>query len=115
MILWDHELHAATHTQYVPQPEGAAVRSLAERVARRTGLDIAALTEWYDDAMDRQMKPDPVVGGFLARLNDRQVPWGIHLSPTDRARCSATSAKRCGLDKIAPFIIVSEEGGYAKP
>ena len=112
MILWDHELHAATHTQYVP--------NLRERRFARwlnewpdTGLDIAALTEWYEDAMDRQMRPDPVVNGFLTHLNDRQVPWGIVTngpSQMQRHKCQAL-----GLDQIAPFIIVSEEVGYAKP
>ena len=112
MILWDHELHAATHTQYVP--------NLRERRFARwlnewpdTGLDIASLTGWYEEAMDRQMKPDPEVTSFLADLNDRQVPWGIVTngpSQMQRHKCQAL-----GLDQIAPFIIVSEEAGYAKP
>ena len=74
MIRWDHELHAVT--QYVPNlRERRFARWLSEWPG--TGFDIASLTGWYDDAMDRQMKPDPEVNGFLARLDDRQVPWGI--------------------------------------
>ncbi|MCY3561980.1 MAG: HAD family hydrolase [bacterium] len=110
MIRWDHELHAVT--QYVPNlRERRFARWLSEWPD--TGLDIAALTGWYDDAMDRQMKPDPEVSSFLADLNDRQVPWGIVTngpSGMQRHKCQAL-----GLDQIAPFIIVSEEVGYAKP
>ena len=110
MIRWDHELHAVT--QYVPDlRERRFARWLSEWP--RTGLDIAALTRWYDDAMDRQMRPDPDINSFLARLNDRQAPWGIVTngqSEMQRHKCEAL-----GLDRIAPFIIVSEEVGYAKP
>lgn len=110
VVRWDHELHAVT--QYVPNlRERRFARWLSEWPG--TGLDIAALTEWYDDAMDRQMKPDPEVSGFLARLNDRQMPWGIVTngpSQMQRHKCQALS-----LDHIAPFIIISEEVGYAKP
>lgn len=112
MVRWDHELHAATHTQYVPNlRERRFARWLNEW--RDTGLDIAELTRWYEEAMDRQMKPDPVVSGFLTHLNDRRVPWGIVTngpSQMQRHKCQAL-----GLDQIAPFIIVSEEVGYAKP
>ena len=110
MIRWDHELHAVT--QYVPNlRERRFARWLSEWPG--TGLDIATLTGWYDDTMDRQMKPDPAINSFLARLNDRQVRWGIVTngpSQMQRHKCQAL-----GLDQIAPFIIVSEEVGYAKP
>ena len=110
MVHWDHELHAVT--QYVPNlRERRFARWLSEWPD--TGLDIAALTEWFEDAMDRQMKPDPEVSNFLAQLNDRQVPWGIVTngpSQMQRHKCQAL-----GMDQIAPFIIVSEEVGYAKP
>ena len=112
MVRWDHELHAATHTQYVPNlRERRFARWLSEWP--ETGLDIAALTGWYEEAIDRQMKPDPEISGFLAHLNDRQAPWGIVTngpSQMQRHKCRAL-----GLDQIAPFIIVSEEVGYAKP
>lgn len=110
MIRWDHEVHAVT--QYVPNlRERRFARWLSEWPG--TGLDTASLTGWYDDAMDRQMKPDPEVNGFLSGLNDRRMPWGIVTngpSQMQRHKCQAL-----GLDRIAPFIIVSEEVGYAKP
>ena len=110
MIRWDHELHAVT--QYVPNlKERRFARWLSEWPG--TGLDIAALTRWYDDAMDQQTKPDPEVLSFLAHLSDRQVPWGIVTngpSQMQRHKCQAL-----GLDRIAPFTIVSEEVGHAKP
>ena len=110
MVRWDEDLHAVT--QYVPDLK-------ARRFARwlsewpDTGLDIAALTGWYDNAMDQQMQPDPEVNRFLAHLNNRQVPWGIVTngpSGMQRHKCQAV-----GLDQIAPFVIISEEVGYAKP
>lgn len=110
MARWDHELHAVT--QYVPNlRERRFARWLSEWPG--TGLDIAGLTGWYEEAMDRQMKPDPEVRSFLAQLNDWQLPWGIVTngpSEMQRHKCQAL-----GLDQIAPFIIVSEEAGYAKP
>ena len=110
MIRWDEDLHAVT--QYVPDLR-------ARRFARwlsewpDTGLDSAVLTEWFDDAMDQQVQPDPEVNGLLAHLNDRKVPWGIVTngpSRMQRHKCQAL-----GLNRIAPFVIVSEEVGYAKP
>ncbi|MYB03434.1 MAG: HAD family hydrolase [Acidimicrobiaceae bacterium] len=110
MVRWDEDLHAVT--QYVPDLR-------ARRFARwlsewpDVDLDISALTEWYDDAMDRQMQPDPEINRFLADLNDLRIPWGIVTngpSRMQRHKCEAL-----GLDRMAPFIIVSEEVGYAKP
>ena len=110
MIRWDSELHATT--QYVPNlKERRFARWLNEWPD--TGLDITALNGWYDDAMDQQMQPDAEVNGFLADLNHRQVPWGIVTngpSTMQRHKCQAL-----GLDQIAPFIVISEEVGYAKP
>ena len=62
--------------------------------------------------MERHVEPDAEVNGFLSRLNDRHVPWGIvtNGSTTQRGKCRAA-----GLDRLAPFIIVSEEAGYKKP
>lgn len=110
MIRWDEDLHAVT--QYVPDLR-------ARRFARwlsewpETGLDMAALTDWYDDAMERQVQPDPEVNGFLAHLNERQVPWGIVTNGPSRMQ--RHKCQELGLDRIAPFVIVSEEVGYAKP
>ena len=52
------------------------------------------------------------VNGFLARLNGQRVPWGIvtNGSASQHVKCRAA-----GLDRLAPFVIVSEEVGYAKP
>ena len=50
--------------------------------------------------------------GFLAYLNDRQVPWGI---VTNGSRIQHRKCRAAGLDQLAPFVIVSEEAGYAKP
>ena len=76
------------------------------------GLDMKSLVEWYRSAMERHVEPDVEVNGFLSRLNDRHVPWGIvtNGSTTQRGKCRAA-----GLDGLAPFIIVSEEAGYRKP
>ena len=110
MIRWDEDLHAVT--QYVPDLRARRfARWLSEWPG--TGLDIGGLTEWYDDAMDQQVQPDPEVNRFLADLNERQVPWGIVTngpSRMQRDKCEAL-----GLDRLAPFVIVSEEVGYAKP
>ena len=110
MIRWDDDLHAAT--QYVPDLKTRRFeRWLSEWPD--TGLDIAALTGWYDDEMDQQMQPDPEVNRFLAHLIDRKVPWGIVSngpSRMQRHKCQAL-----GLDQISPFIIISEEVGCAKP
>lgn len=106
MVRWDHELHAVT--QYVPNlRERRFTRWLSEWPD--TGLDIAALTGWYEDAMDRQMKPDPEATSFLADLNDRPVPWGIVTngpSQMQRHKCQAL-----GLDRIALF----GEAGSSRP
>ena len=75
-------------------------------------LDMESLRTWYRYEMERQVKPDVEVNGFLAHLNERQVPWGIvtNGSPSQHGKCRAA-----GLDKLAGFIIVSEEAGYRKP
>ena len=76
------------------------------------GLDMESLRTWYRAEMERQVRPDEEVNGFLARLNERQVPWGIvtNGSPSQHGKCRAA-----GLDKLAGFLIVSEEAGYRKP
>ena len=110
MIRWDEDLYAVT--QYVPDLKARRF-ALWLREWPETGLDVAALANWYDGAMDRQMQPDPQVNSLLGHLNDQQVPWGIVTngpSRMQRHKCQAL-----GLDRIAPFVIVSEEVGYAKP
>ena len=70
------------------------------------GLDMESLRTWYRAEMERQVKPDVEVNGFLAQLNERRVPWGIvtNGSPSQHGKC-----RQAGLDKLAAFIIVSEE------
>ena len=77
-----------------------------------TGLDTQSVTGWYRAAMRKHVKPDPEINRFLASLNDRFVPWGIvtNGSRNQRAKCMAA-----GLERLAPFIVVSEEAGYRKP
>ncbi len=67
-----------------------------------TGLDMASLARWYRSEMDRQVKPDMEVNGFLAQLNERRVPWGIVTNgrTSQHGKCRAA-----GLDRLAPFII----------
>ena len=76
------------------------------------GLDMGSLRRWYRSEMERQVQPDAEVNGLLAHLNERRMPWGIvtNGSPNQHAKCRAA-----GLDKLAPFIIISEEAGYRKP
>ena len=76
------------------------------------GLDMESLRTWYRAEMERQVQPDVEVNGFLAQLNERRVPWGIvtNGSPSQHGKC-----RQAGLDKLAAFIIVSEEIGYRKP
>ena len=76
------------------------------------GLTTDSLLGWYRSEMDRQVEPDVEINAFLAQLNARRVPWGIvtNGSPSQHGKCQAA-----GLDKLASFIIVSKEAGYAKP
>ncbi len=77
-----------------------------------TGLDMGSMTRWYRSAMERHVKPDVEVNGFLACLNERQVPWGI---VTNGSSSQHDKCRAAGLDRLVPFIIVSEEARYAKP
>ena len=76
------------------------------------GLDMDTLTKWYRSAKERQAQPDMEVNRFLAYLNERRLPWGI---VTNGSRNQHHTCRAAGLDQLAPFIIVSEEAGYAKP
>ena len=75
-------------------------------------LDMESLTTWYRAEMKRQVEPDAEINRFLTHLNERGMPWGIvtNGSPSQHDKC-----RKAGLDKLAPFIIVSEEAGYRKP
>ena len=102
MVLWDGDGYT--------DREGMLTRWLSEWPD--VGLDMESLRKWYRSEMERQVKPDVEVNGFLAHLNEHQVPWGIvtNGSTNQHAKCRAA-----GLDKLASFIIVSEEAGYRKP
>ena len=76
------------------------------------GLDVGPLEGLYRSGMERQAQPDPEVNGYLADLNDQQTPWGIVTNGSSNQRRMCRAA---GLDELAPFIIVSQEAGYAKP
>ena len=77
-----------------------------------TGLDLESLRAWYRLGTAQHTGPDMEVNAFLGQLNDRGVPWGIVTNgpPSQRVKCEAA-----GLSKLAPFILISEEIGYAKP
>ena len=76
------------------------------------GFDMTSLFEWYQPEIQRQVRPDKNVNRFLAMLNSRNMPWGIvtngRLSQHDKCRAA-------GLERLARFVIVSEEVGYRKP
>ena len=76
------------------------------------GLDMESLKRWYRSEMERQVRPDAEVNGSLAHLNERRMPWGIvtNGSPSQHGKCRVA-----GLDRLAAFIIGSEEAGYRKP
>ena len=102
MVRWDGDGYA--------DREEMRMRWLREWPA--SGLDMKSLVEWYRSAMRRHVEPDLEVNGFLSRLNDRHVPWGIvtNGSTNQHGKCRAA-----GLEQLAPFVIVSEEVGYRKP
>ena len=77
-----------------------------------TGLRMKSLFKWYQPEMQRQVRPDLEVNAFLVRLNERGVPWGI---VTNGRSSQHDKCRAAGLDRLAPFIIVSEEAGYRKP
>ena len=77
-----------------------------------TGLDMASLRAWYRLATEQQVRADEGVNAFLGHLNDRGVPWGI---VTNGASSQQVKCRAAGLSSLAPFILVSEEVGYAKP
>ena len=77
------------------------------------GLDVTSLTNWYRSRKEQRVEPNLDVNGFLAELNKRQVPWGIVTNGNPIVQYNTCRA--AGLYQLAPFIIISEEVGYAKP
>ena len=76
-------------------------------------LDAEQLLPWYRLEMRRHVKPDADNNRLLADLNRRGVPWGIVTNGSTTGQHVACQA--AGLDRLAPFIIVSEAAGYKKP
>ena len=76
------------------------------------GFDIDSLQRWYRSEMDRQVAPNVAVNAFLTELNEMRVPWGIVTNgrPYQHSKCTAA-----GLDRLASFVIVSQDVGYRKP
>ena len=102
MVEWDADGYASR--------EGMLSHWLGEWPS--IGMNQEALTAWYRSAMERRVEPDEDVNDFLDQLNERRVPWGIVTNgrTSQRGKCRAA-----GLNKLASFIIVSDEAGYAKP
>ena len=76
------------------------------------GLDMDSLQQWYRSEMDRQVAPNVEVNAFLAELNEMRVPWGI---VTNGRHHQHSKCRAAGLDRLAPFVIVSQDVGYKKP
>ncbi len=76
------------------------------------GLDLESLIRWYRSETQRQVQPDLKVNEHLAYLNEQKVPWGI---VTNGSSSQHNKCRAAGLNQLAPFVIVSEEVGYAKP
>ena len=103
MVLWDEDGYGARQ----------ATRRRWLNEWPNTGLDDESVAAWYGSAMDRLAGPDAEVNAMLAELNERHLPWGIVTNgDTSRQRGKCRGA---GLDRLAPFIIVSGEMGYEKP
>ena len=78
-----------------------------------TRLTAGSLTEWYRSTMEQKTEPDTAINQLLADLNNRRLPWGIVTNGSSRSQ--RDKCRAAGLDRLAPFIIVSEEAGYDKP
>ena len=102
MVRWDGDGYTSRESMFM--------RWLSEWP--EAGCNMGSLTSWYRSAIERRVEPGVEVNGFLAHLNDRHVPWGIVTNgrTSQRGKCIAA-----GLDRLASFIIVSEEAGYEKP
>ena len=102
MVQWDEDGYA----------DRQAMFARWARAWPETGLNVDEVAEWYRAAMAHHVEPDLEVNAFLVSLNECGMPWGIvtNGSSNQHVKCRAA-----GLTQLAPFIIVSEEAGYAKP
>ncbi len=77
------------------------------------GLDPEQLVPWYRLEMKKHVVLDASINSLLAELNEKRVPWGIVTNGSTVGQHVACQA--AGLDRLAPFIIISEAAGYMKP
>ena len=103
MVLWDQDGYVAREKMF----------ALWITEWPEAGLELERLLPYYRSEMKRHVQPDVDNNRFLVDLNRRGVPWGIVTNGTAVAQHIACQAA-C-LDQLAPFIIVSESAGYAKP
>ncbi len=103
MVRWDEDGYVDRHTMFARW-----VNEWPE-----AGLEPELLLPWYRSEMKRHVRPDPDNNRLLADLNRRNVPWGIVTNGTTATQHITCEA--AGIDKLAPFIIVSEAAGYKKP
>ena len=103
MVLWDEDGYvdrAEMFTKWADEWPGA-------------GLDPEPLVSWYRLEMKQHVESDADTNALLSDLNERRVPWGIVTNGSTTGQHVACRA--AGLDRLAPFIIVSEAAGYKKP
>ena len=103
MVLWDQDGYADRATMFAKWahewPEA--------------DLDPKQLLPWYRTEMKNHVQRDPEVNALLTDLNSYQVPWGIVTNGNTTSQHVACRA--AGLDRLAPFVIVSQQAGYRKP
>ena len=102
MVQWDGDGYADRHVMFA--------RWLSQWPG--VGLDIDSLQGWYRSEMDSQVAPNVAVNAFLTELNEMRVPWGI---VTNGRQHQHSKCRAAGLDRLAPFVIVSQDVGYRKP
>ena len=103
MVLWDEDGYVDRETMFA--------RWVAEWP--KAGLELERLLPYYRAEMKQYVQPDAGNNLLLEDLNRLGVPWGIVTNGSTTGQHVACQA--AGLDKLAPFIIVSETVGYKKP
>lgn len=103
MVCWDQDGYA----------DRAAMFAKWAAEWPEAGLEPDRLLPWYRLEMKKHVELDAEVNGLLADLNEHRMPWGIVTNGNTTGQHVACRA--AGLDRLAPFIIVSEEADYKKP
>ena len=103
MVCWDQDGYVDRHAMFARW-----VNEWPE-----AGLKPELLLPWYRSEMKQHVQPDLDNNRLLGDLNRRRVPWGIVTNGTTATQHITCEA--AGIDKLAPFIIVSEAAGYKKP